>query len=217
MDRGPRRRARRSSARPPGTSARRASSDPAARSRTAWTRGRRSTPRSTPKRPRSRRPTRPRALRSSRRPALGSRRATARMPSGSLPRRFPARVSRGPAAPSWDEHERALDVPGAELCERLVRLLERKRLDRRPYGDARSEGEELLAVPAREVCDGPEDALAPEDLVGERRDLGHVDARAHDRAALADGAQRGGNELAGRREDDRRVELLRRRAGAGPL
>ena len=84
-------------------------------------------------------------------------------------------------------------------------------------GTRRGEREELLAVAAREVRDRAERPLAPQEVVRERRDVRHVDARAHDRAALRDRRERGGDELAGRREDDRRVELLRRRARAGPL
>jgi hypothetical protein len=57
---------------------------------------------------------------------------------------------------------------------------------------------------------GPDRALAPEELVRERRDVGHVDSRTHDRAALADVAQRRGNELSDRREHDHGVELVGR-------
>ena len=63
------------------------------------------------------------------------------------------------------------------------------------------------------------DTLSPEQLVRERRDVRHVDAGADDDAALRDRAQRRRDELAGGGEDDRRVELLGRRAErvAGPL
>ena len=77
--------------------------------------------------------------------------------------------------------------------------------------------EELAAVVAGQVRDRTEHALAPEQLVREGRDRAHVDAGADDGAALADRRQRLGDELAGGREDDRGVELLRPLAdGAGP-
>ena len=63
-------------------------------------------------------------------------------------------------------------------------------------GTAGCEREELLAVAARQVRDRAEHALVPEQLVRERRDVGHVDAGADDGAALRDGAQRRGHELA---------------------
>ena len=66
------------------------------------------------------------------------------------------------------------------------------RLDLRPDGNLRREREELLAVAAREVRDRAQHALAPEELVGKRGDVAHVDAAADDGAALRDGAQRGG-------------------------
>src|SRR5205823_13945710 len=77
--------------------------------------------------------------------------------------------------------------------------------------------EELLPVAARQVRDRAHDTLAPQQLVREGRDVAHVDPGADDRAALCESGERSGNQLARRREDDRGVELLRGRAGAGPL
>src|SRR5919204_569537 len=70
----------------------------------------------------------------------------------------------------------------------------------------RGEREELLAVAPRQVRDRANDALAPEQLVRERRDVAHVDAGANDHACLAHGAQRRRDERADGREDDRGVE-----------
>ena len=61
------------------------------------------------------------------------------------------------------------------------------------------------------------DALAPQQLVRERRDVRHVDPRADDGAALRDRRERRRDELAGRGEDDRRVELLGRRGPRPPI
>src|SRR5439155_13857575 len=100
--------------------------------------------------------------------------------------------------------------------ERLVRPLERERFGLGPDGDERREREELLAVAAGEVRDGADRALLPEELVRERRDVAHVDAGADHGAALGEHPERRRHELAGGREDDRRVELLRRGLAGGP-
>src|SRR5206468_2576894 len=52
----------------------------------------------------------------------------------------------------------------------------------------------------------------------ERRNRAHVDAAENEHTALLEEAQRGGNQLAGRREDDRSIEPFRRSIGdaAGP-
>ena len=64
---------------------------------------------------------------------------------------------------------------------------------------------------ARQVGDRAERPLAPEDLVGEGRDLAHVDAGADHPGALRACPQRRRHQGADRGEDDRAVELLRRR------
>src|SRR5581483_10645420 len=79
--------------------------------------------------------------------------------------------------------------------------------------------EELDSVRAGQVGHRAHHPLAPEDLVRERRDIAHVDLAADDRPAGSRRPKREGNELAGRREQDGRVELLRWEIcrGAGPL
>ena len=52
-------------------------------------------------------------------------------------------------------------------------------------------------------------ALLPEQLVGERGDVAHVDAAADDHAALCDGSERGRDQGSYWGEDDRRVQLFR--------
>ena len=64
------------------------------------------------------------------------------------------------------------------------------------------QGEELLAVLAGEVRDRAHDALSPQDLVRERGDVAHVDARADDHAALRHRPERGRDQGSHRREDD---------------
>ena len=75
-------------------------------------------------------------------------------------------------------------------------------------GHLRGQGEELLAVGARQVGHRAQDPLAPEVRVRKGWDVAHVDSAAHDRAALSDRSQRRRHELAGRREDERRVQRL---------
>jgi hypothetical protein len=83
------------------------------------------------------------------------------------------------------------------------------RFDRGLHGDLRGEGEQLLAVPAREVRDGPHDPFPPEDPVRKRRDVAHVDARADDGPSLPHSPERRGDEGPHRGEDDRRIEFFR--------
>ena len=105
----------------------------------------------------------------------------------------------------------AHEAPGAQVVERVRRAVERVRRDVRAHRDPRGELQELAAVRAGQVGDRAQHALAPQQLVRQRRDVAHVDAAAHDRPALADRAQRERHELAGGGEDERRVERLRRR------
>ncbi len=77
---------------------------------------------------------------------------------------------------------------GAQAVERLVRVGQRERLDLGPDRHRGASAEELLAVRPRRVGDRAHLPLAPEQLVRERGDVGHVDARADDRAALRHGA-----------------------------
>ena len=79
------------------------------------------------------------------------------------------------------------------------------------HGNCRCQREELLAVAPRQVRDGAQHPLAPQDLVGERG-MSLMWMPAHTTVPpLRDGAQRRGNERTDRREDDRRVERLGRR------
>ena len=118
------------------------------------------------------------------------------------------------------EHGRALDAcrPGG------ARVPPRRPRARTP---ARSCARDLCGASSRNSWASARVRLATERstrsshriAVRERRDVGHVDPGAHDDAARRRGAQRRGDELAGRGEDDRRVERLRaeRHRVAGPL
>ena len=110
-------------------------------------------------------------------------------------------------------------VAGAQPPERRIGALEGVGLDLRPDRDLRSQREELLAVGAGQVRHGAQRAFAPQQLVGKARDVAHVDTGANHRAPAGDRTQGGRHELARRGEDQRGVELLRRRTErvAGPL
>src|SRR5262249_1157552 len=100
----------------------------------------------------------------------------------------------------------------------LICLLEGEYLDGGPHGHLRREGKEFVSIASGEVCDGAKAALLPKEFVRKGGQVAHVDVAADDGAALADGFERQGNELARGREDDGAVQPLRRRGvrGAGP-
>src|SRR5215210_8730296 len=101
--------------------------------------------------------------------------------------------------------------PAAAQCfQGLVGLFEGERHDFGADGYFWGEREELQTVLAREVGHRAYGALAPEDLVGEGRDVAHVYARADHGPAPGDGPEGRGNEGADRCEDDRRVQFLGR-------
>jgi hypothetical protein len=55
-----------------------------------------------------------------------------------------------------DKNKGTADIAGTQLCERIVRPLERERFHFGPDGHARCELKKLLAVTAREVRHGPQ-------------------------------------------------------------
>src|SRR6266571_8625138 len=69
------------------------------------------------------------------------------------------------------DHGRAAQASPPQVVQRLLRGLQRIGLDLRAHGHARGEGQELLRVGARQVRDRAQDALLPEQLVGEGWDL----------------------------------------------
>ncbi len=85
-------------------------------------------------------------------------------------------------------------------------------------GDLGREAQELLAIPPREIRHRAHHALLPENAIGEAGNVAHVNPGADDGPALDRGAQRGGHERPDRREDNRRIQGLRRLdiGAAGP-
>ncbi len=84
-------------------------------------------------------------------------------------------------------------------------------LDLGPDRDRGRDLEQLPNIATGEVGHRPQDPLTPEKLIREGRNVAHVDSGADDDAAWANRPQRGRNQLAYGREDDRRVQRL----GAG--
>src|SRR6266571_978085 len=115
-----------------------------------------------------------------------------------------------PAPAAARAEDRAVDTALAHARERLVRAFEWKNLDRGPDRNPGREREKFLAVAAREIGYRHDAPLAPQDLVGKRRDLAHMNSGANYRTAFAHGAQGRRNQRADRREEDRRVERLGR-------
>ena len=87
---------------------------------------------------------------------------------------------------------------------------------RRDDRNLRRQREELVPVLPRQVGHRADLALVPQVVVGERWDVGHVDAGAHDRAAAGERLERLRHERAGGGEDDRGVERLGRKLVAAP-
>src|SRR5215208_750128 len=157
-----------------------------------------------------------------------SRSATASSPSWTVPASTTAPLCTPPRSlhllfgmnASSPDHpsttSRAADLSFTHSFERLVRLFEREGRRLRADRHLRGEGEELLAIPAGEVRNRAHGTLASEDLVRERRYVAHVDAGAHHHATLRHGPQRNRNQRPDRREDDGRIEFLRRELGRAP-
>src|SRR5437868_4374697 len=79
-----------------------------------------------------------------------------------------------PSAYLGHEHCRAIEATSAEIRECPLGLLERIGRHRRPDGDLAGEREKLEPVLARQVRDRADLVLVVEEVIRERRDLGHV-------------------------------------------
>ena len=108
-----------------------------------------------------------------------------------------------------------MQLAGAQIVECQVGLRERIGRGADAQRNLGGQGEEFLAVATREVGDGAERPLLPQDLIGKSGNVAHVNAAAHHRAAAAGRAQGRRHERAAGREDDGGVEFFRwRRVGA---
>jgi hypothetical protein len=72
---------------------------------------------------------------------------------------------------------------------------------RKPLSDRQAGA--IFAIAARQVCNEPDDALAPQKLVGHGRNWAHVNAAQDPRAALDEVAKGKWDQISRRREDDR--------------
>ncbi len=84
--------------------------------------------------------------------------------------------------------------------------------------DLRRQTQEIDGILPRQIGDRDELPLLPQEMIGEARNVAHVNAGADDAAALSHRSQRERDERADRCKDDRGVERLRRRLvrAAGP-
>src|SRR5579862_25443 len=88
-----------------------------------------------------------------------------------------------------------------------------------PDRDLRGNGHKVLSIFPRQVRDGADLTLTPEQVIRKCRDIAHMDASTNDDPALADSSQRANDQLTCGREDNCGIEHDRRRLGraAGPM
>ncbi len=112
----------------------------------------------------------------------------------------------------------ALEPASAEGAQGLVGAGERVGCRPGHDSDLGHEPKKLDSVAPREIRDRYQLALLPQERVGKRGDVAHVDSGADHAAPLADRFQRDRDEVSVRRVDDRRIERPRRplARSAGP-
>src|SRR5579875_3820696 len=111
----------------------------------------------------------PRAVRSM---TMGMRGMSPAYPAIGINRRSPGHRALG------NDHRRALKAALAQVGEGPLGVLERVRGNGRADRDLRGQGQELLPVLTSEVGHRADSALQPEVLIGEGRNVAHVNARA---------------------------------------
>src|ERR1019366_8563935 len=82
------------------------------------------------------------------------------------------------------QHRRAFEPSGAEIGERLIRLIQPVPRRARYDADFRRLGQELNAILSRQIGDREDLPLLPQQSVGETWNIAHVDAGADHPAAL---------------------------------
>src|SRR2546421_568488 len=111
---------------------------------------------------------------------------------------------------SRNEHRRASEVSRAQFAQRFVRLFEWKCLRLDANRNPMRELHEFLAVAASQVRHRANSSLLPQLAIPELRDVAHVNSATHDDAATIDRAQCRWHQRADRRENNSRIEFLRR-------
>src|SRR5437763_3835084 len=111
---------------------------------------------------------------------------------------------------SRNEHRRASEVSRAQFAECCVRPFERKCLRLGANRNPARELHEFLAVAASQVRHRANLPLLPQVTIRELRDVAHVNSATHDDAATVDRAQCRWRQRADWRENNGRIELLRR-------
>jgi len=112
---------------------------------------------------------------------------------------------------SGHKHGGAVEAAGAKIGQGLVGVLQRIGGGVRHDSDFRRLAQEFDAVVSSEIGDREKLTLFPEQRIGKARNVAHVNPGANDAPAFANGLQRQGDKVPNGCEDDRRIELLRRR------
>ena len=113
-------------------------------------------------------------------------------------------------AHSWHEHRSAFELPGTQIRQRLIGVFQCVTGGLRDNAYLGQYSEKINAVLAGEVGHRHELPLFPQQAVGERRNVAHVDSGTDHAPAFAHRLEREWNQCAIGREDDRGIELLRR-------
>src|SRR5689334_17693735 len=100
----------------------------------------------------------------------------------------------------------AFDFACAQLVQCFVGLGKWKELDVGAHWHLRGQCEELLPVPGGEVGYRTDAPFFPEQVVGKRRNVAHMNTATNDHPAFLDDFERLRNEFPGRREKDSRLQ-----------
>src|SRR5438132_8419606 len=94
------------------------------------------------------------------------------------------------------------------MVESQVCFRQRKSLNRCSNRNLRGQSKEFFSIAPRQIGYGTQLAFLPQQRIGKTWDLTHMDAAAADNSAFSDRFQSHWDELACRREQDRRIKLF---------
>ena len=110
------------------------------------------------------------------------------------------------------QYRSTFDSTRSKAFQRLIGFSQWKGLHGRSHRHTWGQGNELFRIPTSEIGHRAQNALFPEQVIREGRDVAHVNAAADHDAARGDSLQRPQHKLTRRREDDCRIELLWRQS-----
>src|SRR5438105_10185664 len=106
------------------------------------------------------------------------------------------------------QHGRALDFSCSQLAQGLVGFRKRKGLNLGSHRQFGSKFEKLLSISTGQIGDRTKASLFPQQVVGKRRNVAHVDAGANDCSPALKRSQGWGNETADGSQNDGCVEAF---------